>query len=571
MSDLAATVRNLSATKLIIMAVLAVALIIGFSMIALRVSSPALTPIYSNLTLEDSAKIVTELERLGVPYELRANGAQIMVPSDRMLRLRMNMAEQGLPSGGSLVGYEIFDKSDSFGSSNFVLNVNMIRALEGELSRTISSFSEVEKARVHLVVPKRELFSKDKLQSSASVALKLLGNGEISKSQINSITYLVASSVPGLKSGKVTVVDNHGRLLARGDGEDSVGAVASAAEEYKVAFERRTESTLQALIEKVVGPGNVKVQVAAKINFDRVITDSETFDPEGQVARSVQSVTERENSNDSASNQAVTVGNQLPNAQAGGGAGDGSSEEIERTDETTNFEISKTIQKHIREGGEVEKLSVAVLVDGTYQESEDEDVAPTYIPRTEEELSRIESLAKTAVGYDEERGDSLEIANMQFTQEDIFEEETDFFSNFKSHAQGIIQTLIIAGVAIVAIILVLRPAILHLMKNTVVVQQQVQSVPQAQMPQLAAAGEPSILPSIQPGMPPSMEMPDVSNFAAAANTGGGGAEEEDDNLIDIGNVKGRIKSSVIRKITQIVDENPDETLSVLRTWMSTEQ
>lgn len=544
------TLRGMGRVKLAIMALTAMALIAAFTMIAVRVSSPALSPLFAELSPEDAAKITTELGKLGVPFDLQNNGGTIMVPSERVLRLRMTMAERGLPSNGSVVGYEIFDKSETFGSSNFVMNVNMVRALEGELARTIGSFQQVESARVHLVIPKRELFTKERQEPSASVALKLRGGLELSKGEVASITHFVAAGVPGLSVSRITVVDSYGRLLARGDGEKSVGAIAEASEDYRVNFETRTRAMLEDLVEKVVGPGKVRVQVAADINFDRVVIDSEKFDPEGQVARSVQSTSERENAEDAAQKDNVTVANQLPGAQGASGDGAKSLRNTEKSDETTNFEISKTTQKHIKEGGSVNRLSVAVLVDGNYTESEGGE--KTYAPRDEEELKRIESLVRSAIVFDEKRGDTVEVVNMRFTQPTVDEQETSFLDSFRHEMEGIIQTLIIAGVAVLAIMVVLRPAIIYMMRTT---GQPAQGGGAADgMAELTAPVNPIALPL--PG--------------AQASGGGGAPEEAEDTMVDLQNVKGRIRSSTLRKVVDVVDKNPEEAMNVMRQWMMKE-
>lgn len=560
MADMADTFKGMSKIQLGIMAAVGLALIGFFALITLRVSAPGMAPLYTNLAVEDSGKIVSQLESMNVPYELRANGTEILVPSDKALRLRMSMAEAGLPSGGSVVGYEIFDKSDTFGSSQFVMNVNMLRALEGELARTIGSFKQVESARVHLVMPKRELFNREKQEPTASVAIKLKGAQELSKSEIAAVTHFVASAVPGLKSANVTVVDSFGRLLARGTGEDTVGALAASSEEYRVAFETRLKDKLEDLVEKIVGPGKVKVQVAADINFDRVVTNSEKFDPDGQVARSVQSTSEREDSKESEKNDTVSAGNQLPNAAAGKGEGGASNTNAtEKSDETTNYEISKVVQNHVKEGGTVNKLSVAVLVDGNYTGEDKENL--TYTQRSEEELQRINALVKSAIGFDEKRGDSVEVVNMQFNKTADEQTEESFLDSFKHELEGIVQTLIIAGVAILAILLVIRPAILHMIRST----PGGMAVGGGERALESVAGYGAL--AIPGGGVAPVRLPSMPGAAASGGGDSGMVEEEDDSLIDVQNVKGRLRSSTLKKVSDMVDKNPDETLNVMRQWM----
>lgn len=526
-------------------------LLLGFfMMMAFRMSSAGMSPIYTGLSLDDSSKIVAELEKDGVPYELSSGGSQISVPSDKVLRLRLTMAEQGIPSGGSIVGYEIFDRSESFGSSNFVMNVNMLRALEGELARTIASLNGVDTVRVHLVMPKRELFTREKEKPSASVAIKMRGGSSLERQEVASITHLIASAVPGLEPSKVTVIDSHGKLLARGDGNDMDGASQSSTE-YKMSLENRMQQTLEDLLEKVIGVGKVRVQVAADINFDRIVTNSEKYDPEGQVARSVQSNTQKENASDKTGKDNVSVSNNLPGAANGEGASN-SNKLVESTDETTNYEISKTVQNHVKEAGNINKLSIAVLVDGTYPESA--DGKPTYTPRTEEELKQLKALVSSAVGYDEKRGDKIELVNMRFTQDALNLGETSFFERFKLELQSIIQTLIISVVAILAILLVLRPAVSKMVR-------QLPSPPERSQSEMAM---------LQGGGNPAM-----GRIASSGDAGGGAGGGMDvgfeapiaEEIINVANIKGGMKSSSMSKINEIVEKYPEETMGVLRQWI----
>ncbi len=516
-----------------------------FMMMAFRMSSAGMSPIYTGLSMEDSAKIAAELDKSGVPYEISSGGSQISVPSDKVLRLRLSMAEQGIPSGGSVVGYEIFDRSESFGSSSFVLNVNMLRALEGELSRTIASLNGIDTVRVHLVIPKRELFTREKEKPSASVTVKMRGGSSLEHQEVNAITHLVASAVPSLEPSKVTIVDSHGKLLARGDGDASASASASNAAEYRIAYESRTQQTLEDLLEKVIGIGKVRVQVAADINFDRTVTNTEKFDPDGQVARSVQSNSQKENALDKAGKDNVSVANNLPQGASGGEGSTTSNKLLEHTDETTNYEISKTVQNHVQEAGSINKISVAVLVDGTYPE--DKDGKQVYTPRSEEELKQLRALVSSAIGYDEKRGDKIELVNMRFTQDSLNVGETSFFERFRLELQSIIQTLIISVVAILAILLVLRPAVSKMVK-------------QIQPPSERVANEMAML---QGGG----GVPQLPGAGGGGGGEGGFEPPAPEEMINVTNIKGGMKSSSMAKINEIVEKYPEETMGVLRQWI----
>ena len=212
--------KTLGAPRIAAMAAVTLALVGFFAFLILRVSSPQMTPLFTDISYEDSSAIVKDLERQGIGYELRNDGATIMVPKDTVARLRMSLAGEGLPKGGN-VGYEIFDKSDALGTTSFIQNINNLRALEGELARTIKALDRVAAARVHLVLPERPLFSRDKVEPSASIVLKV--RGTLEPQQVRAIRHLVASAVNGLKPQRVSIVDEAGRLLADGSGTDDFG------------------------------------------------------------------------------------------------------------------------------------------------------------------------------------------------------------------------------------------------------------------------------------------------------------------------------------------------------------
>ncbi len=291
MNGLLQTLRGLGSVRLAAIAGVAAAMVAFFVFLTTHIATPGMALLYSDVELRDSGQIVQKLEAMGVPYQLKGDGSQIMVPADQVARLRMTMAEAGLPHGGS-IGYELFDKSDALGTSSLVQNINHVRALEGELSRTISSITAVQTARVHLVLPRRELFSRERQETSASIIVRMRGAARLAKPQVAAIQYLVASAVPGLKPTRVSIVDGDGNLLARGDGDSSDAAVACNAEERRVTYENRLARSVEELLERTVGPGKARVDVHVDMDFDRVTTSSKSFDPDQQVARSTQTVTE---------------------------------------------------------------------------------------------------------------------------------------------------------------------------------------------------------------------------------------------------------------------------------------
>lgn len=549
MSDMVQTLKDLGQTRLAIMAGVSLALIAFFVFLSLRIASPTMEPLYSNLPMQDSGTIAAELDKRGVKYELRSNGSQILVPSEEVLKLRVGLAQQGIPSNGSIVGYEIFDRSETLGSSNFVMNVNMLRALEGELARTIGSFQKIENARVHLVTPKRELFTRDKQEPTASVVLKLRG-GALTKAETDAISHLVATAVPGLKPSKITIVDSQGHMLARGgDDENSPEQAASNADEYRVSYEARMRKTIEDLIGQSVGAGKVKAQISAEIDFDRVVRNSETYDPEGQVARSVQSNNEKESSNDNQNSQSVSAANNLPSTQGQAGGGNASQRTVEKGDETTNYEISKVTENHVKETGTVKKMSVAVLVDGTYVP--DANGVPVYTPRSAEELKQLTSLVKSSIGFDEKRGDSVEVVNMRFNNETEVTAPEGAFDWIKTDLKNIIQTLVLGGVAILVILLIIRPLINRAIESSAAAAQL------AEQEKAVLAG---------PGLHQASDL--ALSYAGADGQQTMLAGEDDEDLVTIDHLRNRGRQSSVRKITEVIDRNPEEALNVLRQWFA---
>lgn len=408
MDNFSQLINRIGLPRLAAMATVAVLMLGFFFFLIMRAQTPNLAPLYTGLSLEDSSAIVTELQTLNVPYELRGEGDTILVPRDQTTTLRMNLAGQGLPQRGQ-VGYEIFDEQSTLGATSFVQNLNNVRALEGELARTISSLTRIKSARVHLVLPERELFRRERKDPSASIVLSV--RGDLSGGEIRAIQHLVASAIEGLTPARVSIVDDQGNLLASGTGEDAQGAIAGQAAERTLSFENRLRTRVEDMLANVVGAGRARVEVSAEIDFNRSTVTSETFDPESQVVRSSQ-VRETENLSAGAEGQ-VTVANELPGASQNSGTA-GATEQGTSTEEVTNYEINKTTQTAVTEAGAIKRLSVAVVVDGTYVT--DGSGASTYTPRSADEIAQILTLVRSAVGYTEARGDSVEVVNMQFAE-----------------------------------------------------------------------------------------------------------------------------------------------------------
>lgn len=551
MSTLTGTLGNISPPKLAIMGAILAGMILFFMFVSLRVTTPSMTLLYADLSTVDSAAMAAKLEESGIKYEVSIDGTRILAAEDSVGKARLLLAEAGLPNGGSL-GYEIFDTQSGFGTTNFVQNINQVRALEGELARTITSLGSVRSARVHLVLPQRELFSRESRPSSASVYLGLRPGTAIESGQIYAIQSLIASAVPDLKTSGVTVIDGDGNLLARGGAEEENGQFSVKADEMRRKFESRITGKIEDQVGRIVGHGNVRAIVTAEMNFDRISTNEELYDPSSQVVRSSQ-VTEEVSKEREPPTDDVGVNNNLPGLNVDLLDDAAPTAENNRLEEITNFEISKTVRNSVREIGEVQKLSVAVLVNGRYitqpvADGEDGETEKVYQERSDEELQQIEDLVRSAVGIDEDRGDSLSIKNMQFavvdTNEEAFEEDTILGLPKKDLIDA--AELILVGIMIVLVVLlVLQPMVTKILATEDAPQKEKKD---PEMDLLAAAAAHPALAGPSPEEAPP--------------------EEEEDDLINMDGVAGQVKSSSIKKVEEIVDNYPTETISVIRSWMT---
>jgi len=537
------TLKQLGPARLGIMAGIVVGLLLFFVFVSIRISTPEMKLLYTDLSSTDSGAVAAKLEESEIRYEISADGSRVTVPGNEVGRARMLLAQSGLPNGGSM-GYEIFDEQSGFGTTNFVQNINQVRALEGELARTISSLDSIRSARVHLVLPQRELFSRETRESTASIFLGIRPGGIVERAQVVAIQSLVASAVPDLKSTNVSIIDNNGNLLAKGGSQD-INLLSLKAEEMRRSYEASLMQKIEDQIGRIVGFGKVRATVTAEMDFDRISTNEEIFDPEGQVVRSAQT-TEENNLEREPAGEDVSVENNLPGVGGDLFLDQKPSVESNRVEEVTNFEISKTVRSTIREGGDIQRLSIAVSIDGSY--ITDEEGNKTYQPRGQSELDQITALVKSAIGFDEDRGDLIEVINMQFAQIDTDEEFVDDRLLFGFEKADLVDTAEVLAVLIMIILvalLILRPMVTRLMES--------------EGPQVDEALEADLL-AAKPASP-ALAAPEEPEFSGG---------EEEDSMINIQGVEGKVKASTIKKVEEIVENYPHETVSVLRTWMTQE-
>jgi len=384
-----------------------------FIVLLIWVNKTDFAVLYSDLSQEDAGAIVAKLKEKKTPFEVTANGTTIKVPQEVVEETRLFLATEGLPTGGA-VGMELFDKT-ALGTTDFVQRLNFQRALQGELERTIKKFREVDEARVHLNIPKESLFIEEERRPSASVVLKLRPGGSLSRSQLDGIVHLVASSVEGLRSENISIVDTKGGLLySKEDGAE--GALLT---ESQVQYRRNLEKTLAekvtTMLERVVGPGKAMARVTARLDFQQVSTNEEIYDPDRSVIRSEQRFSEKSvgpaRGAAGVPSARYDLGDQTGQAQnQAAGA-----ETYEKAEETTNYEITKINRRILNPGGEIDRLSVAVIVDGNYQEAvEDGKKVRTFVPLSQDELAGLEELVRNAVGFDETRGDAVVVSSVPF-------------------------------------------------------------------------------------------------------------------------------------------------------------
>lgn len=484
-NDLLARLRANPRIPLIIAAAAAAAIVVA---LVLWAKTPDYRVLYNNLSDEDGGAIVTQLTQMNIPYRFEENGGALTVPAEKVHELRLRLAQQGLPKGGA-VGFELLDK-EKFGISQFSEQVNYQRALEGELSRTIETLGPVKGARVHLAMPKPTLFVREQKSPSASVTLLLQPGRALDEGQISAIVHMVSSSVAGLPPGNVTVVDQSGRLLTH---SDAAGRDLNDAQlKYATEVESRYQQRIEAILAPIVGNGNVHAQVTAQIDFDAREQTEEQYkpnsDPANAAVRSRQSSSSEQLGGQSPGGVPGALSNQpapansapivTPNANANASNGNnanannaaanngttastgGSARVVPSNthhDDTTNYELDRTIRHTKMNVGSVKRLSVAVVVN--YRA----DAKGKAVALTDAQLKQIEDLTREAMGYSTDRGDSVNVVNSQFTQTDETGGDLPFWQQ-----QSFFDQLMNAGrwllVALVAFILyrkMVRPQLLR--------------------------------------------------------------------------------------------------------------
>lgn len=503
--------------------------------------------LYANLDLKEAGSITQALDQSGVKYQVKGDGSTIMVPRDQVASTRLMLSSKGLPTTGS-VGYEIFDNANALGQTDFVQQLNRQRALEGELARTIQGLDGVTSVRVHLVLPKRQLFEEEPEQPSASVNIHV-GGREPGADQVRAIQNLVAGAVPGLKPDRVTVVDQHAKTLSGGE----QGAAAES-DSRKADVEQRIAKQVKTLVEGVVGAGKARVNVTADLQLAQVTVQQETFDPDGQVVRSESTTDENSRQNDPSAIGQSSVSSNIP-----GGPGaevSSNSSASGRQESTTNYEISRTTRTEVQGPGEVKRLSVAVAVDGLTAPGKDGKPG-AYTPRSAEEMQQIEQLVRSAVGFNQDRGDQITVVNVRFPNAEDPDGTTTanpLMGFDKNDVMRSAELGVLAVVAVLMIMFVVKPLLL----------------PAGGKSKPAAGDLPALPPVTRVAVTPDGQQlqltvdPVTGQLALPGPIGGAG---ELDQKIDIARIEGQVKASSVKRVAEFVERHPEESVAILRSWL----
>ena len=449
MTDIQTVLKQWPLNKLIALLLVFLLTIAGIGAMVWWAQSIDYQVLYSNLALDDASAVCDRLREMKIPYRLESGGTAVLVPASQVYDLRMELAAGGLPQGAG-VGFEIFDES-KFGMTEFLQKINFRRALQGELARTIGQLSEVTACRVHLSIPEKTIFTDHKEATKASVVVTLQSGRSLSRRQVQGVIRLVASSVEGLSPDHVTVLNSAGELLSSPSDEED-GAISASQAEYSRSLVRNYEQRVQSMLDGVLGPGKSIVRVDADIDFRRVERTEQKVDPDAVAVLAEQRTTEKSSGS--------TPGGGIPGVLSNtpgvpqGVAGRGSSSSAEKQNESVNYEVSKTVSRIVEPTGIIKKLSVAVMVDGSYKA--DDTGKEVYEPRSAEELKHLEDLVRTAVGVDLERGDRLVLTNIPF-QRDKVEEPEEPGVDYAGYIPTIIKYLMPLAVVIFAFLFILKP------------------------------------------------------------------------------------------------------------------
>lgn len=549
----------------------------GLGVIMLQGGNASKKLLFSGLDLQEAASISDKLETAGVSYSLEGGGSAIFVDAARVEDARMMLSEQGLPTRGS-VGWEIFDKSDALGETQFVLNIKKLRAMEGELERSVASYDLVQSAKVHLSIPDKPLFSQNSEKPKAAVVLKLTGN-MMPAEKVRAIRNLIASQVPGLDVNAVTITSTDGRLLAAASDEGGIGGGGGAGvDERRFQMEEGYRKKILDVIENIAGPGAAKVTVSIDADFNKVTQSSETYDPDSRVVLSETTLEDSAKNADVAPGDVTSVANNVPTGTPPNATPQPTSQsETQRNEATTNYQYTKTVRNEVIEGGAIKRLSVAVALDQVRVPGAEGQPA-TWQDRPPEEIARITSLVKSAVLFNQDRGDVVTVESTAFARPDtamdggVAPGPFDF-DKFDLVRIGEILALVLTALALV--FFVLRPLVSGLFTRTEgepeSLPPEIQKLKGAKRAKAIAAHQAAVATQTQHIIVTENEATRLVNMNDERATGPNPpAPERGDTGIDVARISGQVKASSIKRISEVVSSHPDESLAIIRSWMAEE-
>ena len=499
---------------------------------------PNFQTLYSKLSAEDANRVVTLLQANNTPYELADAGTTVKVPEGSVYDLRIKVAGEGNLVGQG-IGFEIFD-TVQMGQTDFVQRINYQRALQGEIARTMSEFPNVESARVHLVVPERSLFIEEQQPPSASVILRLIEPGKrMDKKEIDAMVNLLTMSIEGLESNNVSISDNNGKALFSPKEE---GSVDGSQLDYRLRYEANLERRIQELLSPVLGAGKLIAKVSADLDYSQRTIRREIFDPESAVIRSEQRTEEQQTGRANLGAESADV-----NFRGDGLGNSLSSQDGNREERLTNYEINKEEQSIISQMGSVERLTVAVAVDGHY--TRNAEGAWEYVARNEAEINQIKQLVANAVGLDLARGDTIEISNMPFGDSEL-PVEPNAVELLAEFARTMGTPLLVALLAFIFIMLVVRPTILALIRPKVEAGEMLEG-----LEGLPSAEEQIALYEAQEE--------EAREVAESARTSMMGTDDDEDYLLHSAASLDEIKARAL----QLAEHNMEQTIRLMRRMM----
>lgn len=553
MNELIKTIKGLGKTKLISLGAIMLSLLIFFGFLISSGSKSSMVIVSDEIDTLEMGKVIEKLDEMNITYQITDKGV-LMVDKDEKNKVLITLASLGIKT--NIVGYELFDKLDSFSATSFMQNINNIRAIEGEITRSILTFENITNARVHINIPKKSIFNEEEFQPKAAVILCLRRNKKIEDEQIKAIQNLVASSVSGMKTKSVKIMDSKGRLLSSEETDDSIISDVKNYNELKFKYENHLKTQLEDILEKSIGIGKVRIKVNADMDFTQFTESSENFDPDSKVTRS-EHLTDEKTDELSKENQ-MTIEKEIQD-EGTEKTTEQSKNNSSKKEELKNYEISKVVKSLVKAPGEIKQISVAILVDGTYKKDPNTKEL-TYSPRTKEELEQIANLVKSAIGFKKERNDKVEVINMKF-QDELLKDEPEIspdqyvYGFKKDSVLSIIDKITIGLILMFVIVVIIRPIVEKAVK----------------LGKDKALEFDDIL-KFAENIPNQQEI-DMLNMQNASHAGKENLlneENEIEDKINIQKIDVMINRSAFKGITELIDKHTERTIVVIREWLNEE-